>query len=134
MGVKAKRELMKFQRDRAAERAKAKKEAEEAGATEGAAGFKLELLKAQGGICLYTGEGLIPEELDEYDIDHIVPRSKGGPDAAVNYVLTPRKTNDEKDNRTPFEWLSTTQGWDAYVNRVRTRIGALRNKKVQLLI
>lgn len=134
MGEKAKRELMKFQRDRAADRIRAKQEAAAAGATEGAAGFKMELLKAQGGICLYTGEGLIPEELDEYDIDHIVPRTKGGPDAAVNYVLTRRGTNAEKDNRTPFEWLSKTQGWDSYVNRVRSRIGALRNKKVSLLI
>ena len=95
----------------------------------------MELLRVQGGVWLYTGEGLIPEKLDEYDIDHIVPRTKGGPDAAVNYVLTRGKTNrEEKGERTPFEWLSGTTGWDAYVNRVRSRSGTLRNKKVQLLI
>jgi CRISPR-associated endonuclease Csn1 len=134
MGQKAKLEYNKFIKDRAAARAKAKQEAVEAGASESSAGFKLELLQAQRGICLYTGEGLVPTALDEYVIDHIVPRAKGGPDAALNYVLTTRRANDEKADRTPYEWLSTTNGWDAYVNRVRERIGTLRHKKSQLLI
>jgi CRISPR-associated endonuclease Csn1 len=134
MGRKAKLEYNKFIKDRAAERAKAKKEAAEAGASESAAGFKLELLKAQQGICLYTGDGLVPTDLDQYVIDHIVPRAKGGPDAAVNYVLTTRRTNDDKADQTPYEWLSKTKGWDAYVNRVRERLTSLRHKKAQLLI
>ncbi|HEV2693332.1 MAG TPA: HNH endonuclease domain-containing protein [Verrucomicrobiae bacterium] len=134
MGHKAKLEYNRFIKDRAAERAKAKKEAAEAGASESAAGFKLELLQAQRGICLYTGDGLVPTSLDEYVIDHIVPRAKGGPDAAVNYVLTTRRANDEKADRTPFEWLAATKGWDAYVNRVRERLTSLRHKKAQLLI
>lgn len=134
MGRKAKLEYNKFIKDRAAERAKYRKEAEEAGASEGAAGLKLELLRAQGGYCLYKPENaLIPTELDQYVIDHIVPRAKGGPDAVVNYVLTTRQTNDEKADRAPFEWLASTKGWDAYVNRVRARATQLRNKKVQLL-
>ncbi|HEX3799295.1 MAG TPA: HNH endonuclease domain-containing protein [Verrucomicrobiae bacterium] len=134
MGRKAKLEYNKFIRDRATDRARAKKEAAEAGNSERAAGFKLELLNAQKGICLYTGDGLIPTELDQYVIDHVVPRAKGGPDAALNYVLTTRRTNDDKSNRTPYEWLSTTNGWDAYVNRVRERLTTLRHKKAQLLL
>lgn len=134
MGYKAKLEYNKFLKTRTEERAKAKKEALEAGATETSAGFKLELLKAQQGICLYTGEGLVPTSLDEYDIDHIVPRSKGGPDSALNYALTTRAANKEKGNRTPFEWLSQAKGWDAFVNRVRERLTTLRHKKAQLLI
>jgi CRISPR-associated endonuclease Csn1 len=133
MGKKAKLEYFRFQRDRANERLKAREEAAKAGAEERSAGLKMELLKAQVGECLYTGEKLIPEALDEYCIDHIVPRAKGGPDSAINYVLTTRRTNDDKGDRTPFEWLSTTNGWDAYVERVKKRAGSLRNKKVQLL-
>jgi CRISPR-associated endonuclease Csn1 len=133
MGDKAKFEYLKFQRDRAKQRAEAREEAAKAGATEGAAGLKMELLKAQGGICLYTGEALIPTALDEYVIDHIVPRAKGGPDAVVNYALTTRRANDDKLDRTPYEWLSTTPGWDAYVARVRKCTVTLRNKKVSLL-
>ena len=133
MGKKAKLEYFKFQRDRAKERAVAREKAVEAGATEKAAGLKMELHKAQGGICLYTGDGLAPSSLDEYVIDHIVPRAKGGPDSAMNYVLTTRRTNDDKADRTPYEWLSSSPGWDAYVERVKKRVTALRNKKAQLL-
>jgi len=134
MGKKAKIELSKFMRDRAEERKKAREEAAKAGATEKSAGFKLELLRAQGGRCLYTDAGLEPSRLDEYEIEHIVPESRGGPDSLINKVLTTKAANREKADRTPYEWLSATAGWDAYVNRVRSRSLALRNKKVQLLI
>jgi len=133
MGKKAKFAYFKFQRDRAHDRAKAREDAAKAGAEERSAGLKMELLKAQVGECLYTNAKLIPEKLDEYVIDHIVPRAKAGPDAAVNYILTTRRANDDKGDRTPYEWLSSQDGWDAYAERVKRRIGTLRNKKVQLL-
>jgi CRISPR-associated endonuclease Csn1 len=133
MGQKAKLESFKFQRERARARAEAREEAAKAGATENSAGLKMELHKAQGGICLYTGEGLAVTSLDDYVIDHIVPRAQGGPDAVVNYVLTTRRANDAKADRTPYEWLAGTDGWDAYVERVKKRLTTLRNKKVQLL-
>ncbi|MGA2543215.1 MAG: type II CRISPR RNA-guided endonuclease Cas9 [Verrucomicrobiota bacterium] len=134
MGKKARMEYFKFQRDRAAQRTKAREQARTFGAEERSSGLKMELLTAQVGECLYTGEKLIPEELDQYVIDHVVPRAKGGPDSVLNYILTTRRANDDKGDRTPFEWLSAKGGWDAYVNRVKGRIGTLRNKKVQLLI
>jgi CRISPR-associated endonuclease Csn1 len=134
MGLKAKLEYNRFIKERAEQRAKAKREAAEAGATESVAGFKLELLRAQQGVCLYTGAGLVPTALDDYEIDHIVPRSKGGPDAALNFVLTTKAANKDKADRTPYEWLSRTGGWDAFVNRVRARLTTLRHKKAQLLI
>ena len=135
MGEKARLEYRKFLKTRAAERVRSRQEAVEAGAHQRAAGLKMELLKAQNGECLYKPtDKLIPERLDDYVIDHIVPRAHGGPDAAINYVLTTRATNDEKGDQTPFEWLSATGEWDAYANRVRARATILRNKKVQLLI
>jgi len=134
MGKKAKMEYFKFQRERAAQRTKAREQARTFGAEERSSGLKMELLTAQVGECLYTADKLIPEELDQYVIDHIVPRAKGGPDSALNYVLTTRRANDDKGDKTPFEWLSPTGAWDAYINRVKGRIGTLRNKKVQLLI
>jgi len=136
MGKKAKLEYFSFIKRRAEERIKAREEAANAGATEKSAGLKLELLRAQDGRCLYTDEGLVPSKLDEYQIEHIVPRSKGGPDAVVNYVLTTQKTNAAKDDRTPYDWFhqEMPDKWDAYVNRVRARATHLRNKKVQLLI
>ena len=133
MGKKAKVAYENFQRERARERSTAREEAAKAGATDNAAGLKMELHKAQGGICLYTGEGLAVTSLDDYVIDHIVPRAKGGPGAAVNLVLTTRRANDDKSDRTPYEWLAGKEGWDAYVERVHKRLSTLRNKKVQLL-
>ncbi len=134
MGRKAIIEYRSFLKKRENERKRAREDAAKTGATERSAALKLELLREQGGICLYTGDGLCETKLEQYQIEHIVPRAKGGPDAVINYVLTTQKTNDEKDNRTPFEWLSKTPGWDAYVQRVRARSIALRNKKVKLLL
>jgi CRISPR-associated endonuclease Csn1 len=134
MGKKAVIEYRSFLKKREADRKLAREDAVKVGATERSAGLKLELLRAQGGICLYTGEGLKETNLDAYEIDHIVPRSKGGPDAVINYVLTTHQANFDKDERTPFEWLAATDGWSAYEQRVRSRHGALRNKKVKLLL
>jgi CRISPR-associated endonuclease Csn1 len=134
MGRKAVIEYRAFLKKRDAERKLAREDAIKVGATERSSSLKLELLRAQGGICVYTGAGLQETKLDEYEIEHIVPRSKGGPDAVINYVLTTHAANREKDERTPFEWLSKTDRWDAYVQRVRTRSTALRNKKVKLLL
>jgi CRISPR-associated endonuclease Csn1 len=136
MGKRAKLEYSNFIKKRAEERTKARNEAAAAGATERSAGLKLELLRAQDGRCLYTDEGLIPSKLDEYEIEHIVPRSAGGPDAVVNCVLTTQITNTAKGQRIPYDWFhqEMPDKWDAYVNRVRARATHLRNKKVQLLI
>ena len=134
MGKKAVIEYRAFLKKRETERKRAREDAATAGATERSGGLKLELLREQGGICLYTGAGMQETKLDEYEIEHIVPRAKGGSDAVINYVLTTHKTNIEKGDLTPFEWLSNTNAWDAYVQRVRSRATALRNKKVKLLL
>jgi CRISPR-associated endonuclease Csn1 len=121
MGKKAKVEYFSFIKRRAEERIKAREEAASVGATEKSAGLKLELLRAQDGCCLYTNEGLVPSKLDEYQIDHIVPRSKGGPDAVVNYVLTTQKANEAKADRTPYDWFhqDMPEKWDAYCPECR---------------
>ncbi len=135
MGRTAKMEYFKFQKERKSERAKARDEASKLGLDSRSSGLRYELFKAQGGICLYTGKPLSESRLDEYEIDHIVPRSLGGPDAAVNYVLTFHEVNHtkEKGKLIPFTLLHGKEGWDAYVERVKKRTVTLRNKKVQLL-
>lgn len=150
MGEKALAELQDFQRRREADRKEAKEMAAAAGATSSLSALKYQLWKAQGGECLYgkevfnesgvskaqclyRGTALPFTKLDDYVIDHIVPRAKGGPDAMVNYVLTTHETNEAKGDRTPFEWLRSAPDWDAYNKRVAARAHTLRNKKVQLL-
>lgn len=53
-----------------------------------------------GGRCQYTGRALNPNEAN---IDHIIPRSRGGADRWDNCVLSDRKVNTIKANRTPEE-------------------------------
>ncbi|MCS7062779.1 MAG: hypothetical protein NZM04_01805, partial [Methylacidiphilales bacterium] len=134
MGEKAKRELKKFQEERRKEREKSANEASQF-STASSAPLKLQLYRQQGGICLYTGEPLSEHHLDQYEIEHIVPRELGGPDAMLNYVLTKRETNKEKDRRIPFDWFKQTKTqneWEAYKQRVES--AAINNKKKQLLL
>lgn len=53
-----------------------------------------------GNRCQYTGITLRPEE---GSLDHIVPRSRGGPDTWENLVWSCKKVNARKGNRLPQE-------------------------------
>lgn len=53
-----------------------------------------------GGRCQYTGRQLKPSE---GNIDHIVPRSRGGSTTWENCVLAHREINSRKADRTPEE-------------------------------
>lgn len=53
-----------------------------------------------GGICQYTGRKLAP---GEGNIDHIIPRSRGGPSSWENCVLSHRAVNERKADRLPHE-------------------------------
>ena len=97
--------------------------------------LKLELFEKQGGVCLYKkNDTFMPSEIPDLEIEHIVPRSRGGPDAIYNYVLTRKETNKEKGDKTPFEWLGGTSEWTSYVDRVNTRKKLLGAKRCQLLL
>jgi CRISPR-associated endonuclease Csn1 len=134
MGKKARSEYQKFTKEREKQRIESREEAERLGVAGRGAGLRMELLRLQGGICLYTGTPLRETDLEQYQVDHIVPRERGGPDSMLNYMLTTQDANREKGARTPYEWLSSQDGWDAYVNRVQGRSTALRNKKIRLLL
>ena len=53
-----------------------------------------------GGVCQYTGRKLSPHE---GNIDHIVPRSRGGATSWENCVLSHRDVNSRKGARLPHE-------------------------------
>lgn len=53
-----------------------------------------------GGRCQYTGRQLA---FHEADIDHIIPRSRGGKDSWENCVISDRRINRKKAARTPEE-------------------------------
>jgi CRISPR-associated endonuclease Csn1 len=92
-------------------------------------------------MCLYCGQSFAATKLDEYEIEHIVPRSQNGPDAMVNFVLAHHECNAAKGEQTPFQWWHNNTGqiapsidWDGYTKLVHSRATPLRNKKVQLLL
>lgn len=62
-------------------------------------GFRALWLR-DGGRCQYSGRRLTA---DEADIDHILPRSRGGRDSWENCVISDRKINRRKAARTPEE-------------------------------
>src|SRR5882762_4181515 len=53
-----------------------------------------------GGRCQYTGKKLVPTE---GNIDHVVPRSRGGQTSWENCVLADKRVNSLKGNRLPEE-------------------------------
>lgn len=53
-----------------------------------------------GGVCQYTGRKLKP---DEGNIDHVVPRSRGGKTSWDNCVLAHREVNSRKADKLPQE-------------------------------
>ena len=53
-----------------------------------------------GNRCQYTGKVLKPEE---GNLDHVVPRSRGGKDAWENLVWSSKDVNAKKGNRLPHE-------------------------------
>jgi CRISPR-associated endonuclease Csn1 len=128
MGEKAKAQLAAFQKRREQARSQA---IEQVGKTNA---IKYELAAAQGCACIYCGTGSGMTDLDSFEVEHIVPRSQGGPDAMLNYVLSCRSCNERKGERTPFQWLRHDNSWDAFEGRVNSRASELRNKKVQLLL
>lgn len=56
------------------------------------------LAKVFGSRCAYSNRKLSPAEWSK---DHVVPRSKGGPDTWENTVLAAKEVNNRKGDRTP---------------------------------
>lgn len=58
------------------------------------------LWQRDAGRCQYTGRSLTPAEAN---IDHVLPRSRGGADSWENCVLADREVNTRKGSLTPEE-------------------------------
>lgn len=88
----------------------------------------------QGGRDPYSGQTLKVGAIENYEIDHIVPRSMEGPDAMFNKVLTDR--NQEKGDKTPYQWLYGTDEWDKFHRNVMDMYGGKDKfkKKTKLLL
>ncbi len=78
--------------------------------------LKYRLWKEQDGFCPYSGIYITPEMLREStatQIDHIIPYSRSWDDSYMNKVLCISDENQNKGNRTAFEYLSGTTRFPA---------------------
>ena len=88
--------------------------------------LKFRLAGLQHDQCIYCGKGLKFDELKEkifekgyLEIDHAIPFSRSWDDSLNNKVLACGKCNQEKGNKTPFEWLGNDiERWRKFEIRV----------------
>ncbi len=86
---------------------------------------KMALYEEQSGIDLYTGESISLERLvreDHYcQIDHILPYGRTCEDGMANKVLVLAKSNQDKGDRTPYEWMTSEDSnvsWEQFHDRI----------------
>lgn len=134
LGQKKARDTESYMKSQEKENEQIKKELEEAGILNNKNFLIHKLLRSQGGACIYTGQNISPSNYDECEVDHIFPRSMGGNDALYNKVVCYRKANQQKLDRTPYEWLShDEQAWADYVGRLNKIKPSLGKIKFELL-
>lgn len=84
--------------------------------------LKCKLWIQQGERCLYSGEKITTDHLKDekaLQIDHALPLSRSLDDSQSNKVLCLTSSNQDKLNKTPYEWLgSDEKRWNEYVSRV----------------
>lgn len=83
----------------------------------------------QTGMCLYTQRAICytdailgTSERFRVEVDHILPRSRFALLGFDNLMLASAQANQEKGNRTPYEWIMETKGqeeWDKFVAQVQ---------------
>ena len=86
--------------------------------------LKIKLWQEQGGFCIYSGKPISPSDLQDatmLQIDHIYPRSRSFDNSYMNKVLVFTSTNQNKQNRTPYEFWgkdeSKKEQWAGIVSR-----------------
>lgn len=100
---------------------------------------KLALFNEQNEQDIYTGENISYERLlrdaNYCQIDHILPYSRTCDDSQTNKVLVLAKSNQEKAERSPYEWLNETGKWDSFKERIlELRTGSYPNRKADKLL
>jgi hypothetical protein len=68
--------------------------------------MRIAIHEAHGGVDYYTRE---PLPFDEMTLDHIIPRSKNGPDNVFNFVPTSGQENNKKGNSFTAKDLETLE-------------------------
>lgn len=104
---------------------------------------KMQLYISQGGIDLLTGKPINLSNLDNYEVDHILPRGFGD-DSLDDKMLISRIANAKKSNRLPLEFINSNEniGNNEFLNESKFieiinmlhEIKAISNKKYDRLM
>jgi CRISPR-associated endonuclease Csn1 len=93
-----------------------------------------------GGISLYTGNPIKGADLfsKDYDIEHIIPKSRLFDDSFSNKTICERQLNIDKSNKTAYSFLQeklTPEEFDQFEKRVKSFFGKIsRTKQNKLLM
>jgi CRISPR-associated endonuclease Csn1 len=94
--------------------------------------LRMELAEEQGFVCPYTGKAFGKADViaeGRLEVDHILPFSRSLDDSKNNLVLVYAKSNAEKGNKTPGEWLVGDQH-ERLIERIsKMRFGFSKKKK-----
>ncbi len=98
--------------------------------------LKYKLWQEQDGKCAYSLKEIPMERLFSTgyaEVDHIIPYSRSFDDSNNNKVLVLARENQNKQNRTPFEWFGPDDTrWNEYISYVNA-LKVSRKKKNLLL-
>ena len=97
---------------------------------------KLKLWDEQDGICPYSGKKIPIEDIlnrpENFEIDHIIPRSISFDDSQNNKVLVFKDENQNKKNMSPYQYLSSIGRYEEYKERIK--ITKLKRRKKENLL
>lgn len=87
--------------------------------------------------CPYCDHGIDALSLvaskNDVQIDHILPYSRSGDNSFRNKVLVHTGCNQDKKNRTPFEWFGADKArWEAFETAIEAHNGLHKQKKRNL--
>ena len=98
--------------------------------------LKYKLWQEQKEFCSYSMEKIKLEDLfinNIVQVDHILPYSRTYNDSYLNKTLVYTKYNQDKGNKTPFEWFGQTDKWEEYESFINS-LHISQNKKDNYLL
>lgn len=100
--------------------------------------LKYRLWQEQGERCIYSGEEInitrLINDVNYAQIDHILPFSRSLEDGMVNKVLCLSKENQDKKNRTPYEYFTEEKkDWHWFEQFVKSLKNIKKAKRDRLL-
>ena len=126
-----KKEILKEQAKRRADREAAFAEASKADSGVASRRRRIALHRQQGGICPFTGQELGDPLGDGLEIEHLFPQSRGGLSVDDNLVLTTRKVNATKGNRVPSAFAKDSGvSWDEMLEFTRAMKWSAKKREI----